>query len=76
MPGFFFAYVAVLFRAYYVATTRTKMLTFNSLLMVVSNVVFNYLLIFGHCGFPRMGIAGAALATVCALAYPNASPTF
>ena len=64
LPGFFFAYVAVLFRAYYVATTRTKMLTFNSLLMVVSNVVFNYLLIFGHCGFPRMGIAGAALATV------------
>lgn len=64
LPGFFFAYVAVLFRAFYVATTRTRILTYNSLLMVVCNVVLNYVLIFGHFGFPRMGIAGAALATV------------
>ena len=28
------------------------------------NFVFNWLLIFGHFGFPKMGIAGAALATV------------
>lgn len=28
------------------------------------NVVFNYLLIFGHFGFPRMEVAGASLATV------------
>lgn len=28
------------------------------------NVVFNYLLIYGHFGFPEMGIAGASLATV------------
>ena len=64
LPGFFFAYVAVLFRAFYVGITRTKMLTVNSLIMVVCNFVFNYLLIFGNCGFPRLGIAGAALATV------------
>ena len=30
----------------------------------VINVVFNYLLIFGHFGFPRMEVAGASLATV------------
>jgi len=28
------------------------------------NLVFNYLLIFGHFGFPAMGVRGAALATV------------
>ena len=28
------------------------------------NVVFNYLLIYGNFGFPRMGVAGASLATV------------
>ena len=30
------------------------------------NLLFNTLLIFGLCGFPRMGVAGAALATVIA----------
>ena len=28
------------------------------------NVVFNWLLIYGHLGFPEMGVAGASLATV------------
>lgn len=64
LPGFFFAYVAVLFRAFYLATTHTRMLSYNSLLMVAGNVLFNYLFIFGNWGFPRMGVAGAALATV------------
>ena len=30
------------------------------------NLVMNYVLIFGHFGFPKMGVAGAALATVLA----------
>lgn len=33
---------------------------------VLTNVVFNYLLIFGHFGFPRMGVAGAAAGTLIA----------
>ncbi len=31
---------------------------------VCVNLVFNYFLIFGHGGFPRLGVAGAAIATV------------
>ena len=46
-----------MFRAYFVGTTQTKTLTLNSIVMVLSNVVFNYILIFGKFGFPKLGIA-------------------
>ncbi len=59
--GFFFSFVAVMFRAFFVGTTQTKTLTLNSIVMVLSNVVFNYILIFGKFGFPALGIAGAAI---------------
>ncbi len=59
--GFFFSFIAVMFRAFFVGTTQTKTLTLNSMVMVGSNIVFNYILIFGKFGFPQMGIAGAAL---------------
>lgn len=59
--GFFFSFVAVMFRAFFVGTTQTKTLTLNSLVMVGSNIIFNYILIFGKFGIPAMGIAGAAI---------------
>ena len=59
--GFFFSFVGVMFRAFFVGTTQTKTLTLNSVVMVCSNVVFNYILIFGKFGFPQLGIAGAAI---------------
>lgn len=59
--GFFFSFVMVMFRAFFVGTTQTKTLTLNSVVMVLSNVVFNYILIFGKFGFPQLGIAGAAI---------------
>ena len=59
--GAFFSFSAVIFRAFFLGTVQTKTLTLNSVVMVLSNVVFNYLLIFGNFGFPKMGIAGAAL---------------
>lgn len=63
MWGIYFSMVACLFRAFFVATTQTGTLKFNSIVMVLSNVVFDYLLIFGHFGFPQLGIAGAAIAS-------------
>lgn len=59
--GFFFSFQMVMFRAFYVGTTQTKPLTFNSILMLTVNAGLNYILIFGKCGFPALGIAGSAI---------------
>ena len=59
--GFFFSFIMVMFRAFFVGITQTKTLTLNSIVMVVSNIAFNYVLIFGKFGFPALGIAGAAI---------------
>lgn len=37
---------------------------FNTVGSTLINVLFNYLLIFGHFGFPQLGVAGAAIATL------------
>lgn len=47
-------------------TGETVIPMVGSVLSIFVNLVFNYLLIFGSLGFPKMGVAGAALATVIA----------
>lgn len=64
--GFFFAFVGLMFRAFFVGITSTRILTLNSLVMVVSNIGLNYVLVFGKLGLPAMGIAGAALGSAIA----------
>ena len=66
MFGFFFSFVNVMFRALYVGITRTKVLTINAVIMALVNVFLDYALIFGHFGFPEMGLKGAAMASVIA----------
>lgn len=64
--GIVFAFVNLMFRAFYIGTARTKVLTANAIVMAVVNVIFDYGLIFGNLGMPEMGMAGAGIASVIA----------
>ena len=61
LPGMAFAFVTAMFRAFYIGTTQTRTLTLNSIAMVGSKVLFNWILIFGKFGCPALGITGAAI---------------
>jgi multidrug resistance protein, MATE family len=48
---------------------KTSIVMWVNLEMVAINIFLDYCLIFGHLGFSRMGIKGAAIATVLASCY-------
>lgn len=52
--------------AFFSGIGKTKIIMQASFVAMLVNLVFNYLLIFGKCGFPRLGIVGAALGTLLA----------
>ena len=66
IPGLLFAFLTAMFRAFYVGTRNTAILTWNSIVLVGSNLVLDWVLIFGHWGLPALGIQGAALASTIA----------
>ena len=49
-------------------TERVRIPLYGSVAAVVTNIFLNWVLIFGHLGVPKMGVRGAALATVIAQA--------
>ena len=64
--GLVFGFSTAMFRAFYIGTTQTRTLSINFLVMLISNVLFNWVLIFGKFGFPALGIAGAAIGSTLA----------
>ncbi|MDR3652997.1 MAG: MATE family efflux transporter [Paludibacter sp.] len=64
--GFFFSFLNVIFRGLYVGITQTRILTTSAVITAITNIIFDYTLIFGHFGFPQLGIEGAGISSVIA----------
>ncbi len=62
--GIFAAFMNIGFRAFYIGTANTKVISYTTILMAIINILFDYWLIFGVSIFPKLGISGAALASV------------
>lgn len=59
-----FVFMAVMSEKILQATGSTVRSMMVQIVGAVFNIVFDPILIFGLCGFPKMGVAGAAIATV------------
>ena len=62
--GCFFQVLSMVINAAQRGSGYTRISMTTNLLSSVVNIIFNYLLIGGHFGFPALGVKGAALATV------------
>ncbi|MBT3585996.1 MAG: MATE family efflux transporter [Halobacteriovoraceae bacterium] len=57
------------FRGYFNGVDLPKVYMATLITMHISNLLLNYLLIFGNFGFPKLGVSGAALGTTLATAF-------
>ncbi|HUX53358.1 MAG TPA: MATE family efflux transporter [Williamwhitmania sp.] len=64
--GLFFVVISLLFQSFFIGIGRTKIISVANIVVVITNIILDYCMIFGNFGFPAMGIAGAALASVIA----------
>ena len=64
MGGMIFNVITMVINAAQRGSGNTKLSMTTNITSSIVNVIFNYLLIEGHLGFPAWGIRGAAIATV------------
>lgn len=63
--GLPFLMLTQLANAFFIATGRSKLIIWGSLVATIVNIALDYCLIFGQGGFTAMGLRGAAIASVC-----------
>lgn len=64
--GIPFFLVSVSYRGFFFGISKTKIFMVSGILTNLFNVIFNYILIYGSFGMPRMGLAGAGLGSTLA----------
>jgi putative MATE family efflux protein len=64
--GLPFLYIYQMRNALLVGTNNSRYLVSGTLAETIANILFDYLFIFGHFGFPEMGLNGAAVASIIA----------
>jgi len=64
--GYPMGLVLMAFTGFYAGRGQTRPIMVVQLIRICVNILFDWLLIFGNVGFPRLGIAGAAYATLVA----------
>ncbi|MBC7885889.1 MAG: MATE family efflux transporter [Saprospiraceae bacterium] len=64
--GVFFSYLGVSLIAFYTGIANTRFIIYDTLVLIIVNIVLNYFLVFGAFGLEPMGIAGSALASTLA----------
>ena len=74
--GGFFVYGQMAAAAYFTGRGRTRLVFWVNLAGNLINIALDPLLIFGWCGLPALGIAGAAYATVLSMAVQWVTLTF
>ena len=65
--GAAFMLLNFIFRGFFAGIGKTRHQLNGSVLITAANILLDYLLIFGHAGFPKMGIQGAAIASSIAM---------
>jgi putative MATE family efflux protein len=64
--GLPFLMLAQLANAFFISSSRSRYLIYGSLASTLTNIIFDYFLIFGKIGFTPLGLLGAAWASILA----------
>jgi MATE family multidrug resistance protein len=67
--GIPFFLISVSYRGFFFGISKTKIFMISGVITNLLNIIFNYILIYGEFGFPRMGLAGAGLGSTFATVF-------